>query len=144
MIINIIHKKKLLSIILRAKFKGKGIQYFTPNELSLQLGYIQRDRDYTIEPHMHNLIKREINYTREVLIIRSGKVRIDFYDRKKNYLESRILNKGDIILIACGGHGLKILEPSEIIEIKQGPYLDEDQDRTRFESVRSNLIKIKN
>ena len=93
---------------------------------------------------MHNLIKREINFTKEVLIIRSGKVRIDFYDRKKNYLESRILYKDDIILIANGGHGFKMLEPSEIIEIKQGPYLNEDQDRTRFESVRSNLIKIKN
>jgi mannose-6-phosphate isomerase-like protein (cupin superfamily) len=51
----------------------------------------------------------------------------------KNYLESRILNQGDIILLAFGGHGFEMLEPTEMIEVKQGPYAGE-QDKTRFEA----------
>jgi len=67
-----------------------------------------------------------------VLFIKSGKVRIDFFDDRQRYLESRILNTGDVILLAHGGHGFKMLEESEIIEVKQGPYTG-DQDKERFE-----------
>jgi len=79
MIENIKHNEKLLSIIVRAN----DIKFFTPNEFSQQLGYINRDKGSVIEPHMHNVVKREISYSKEVLLIRSGKVRIDFYDEKK-------------------------------------------------------------
>ena len=41
-----------------------------------------------------------------------------------------------------GGHGFEMLEKTEIIEIKQGPYAN-DKDKTRFESVKKNKIKIK-
>ena len=142
MIENIKHNEKLLSIIVRANFKANDIKFFTPNEFSQQLGYINRDKGSVIEPHMHNVIKREISYSKEVLLIRSGKVRIDFYDEKKNYIESRILFKGDVILLAYGGHGFEMIEKTEIIEIKQGPYLS-DENRTRFPAISKDLIKIR-
>ena len=41
-----------------------------------------------------------------------------------------------------GGHGFEMLEKTEIIEIKQGPYAH-DKDKTRFESVKKNKIKNK-
>ena len=142
MIENIKHNEKLLSIIIRANFKANDIKFFTPNEFSQQLGYMNRDKGYVIEPHMHNVIKREISYSKEVLLIRSGKVRIDFYDEKKNYIESRILFKGDVILLAYGGHGFEMIEKTEIIEIKQGPYIS-DESRTRFPGISKDLIKIR-
>ena len=142
MIENIKHNEKLLSIIVRANFKANDIKFFTPNEFSQQLGYINRDKGSVIEPHMHNVVKREISYSKEVLLIRSGKVRIDFYDEKKNYIESRILFKGDVILLAYGGHGFEMIEKTEIIEIKQGPYLS-DENRTRFPAISKDLIKIR-
>jgi hypothetical protein len=55
------------------------------------------------------------------------------------YLESRILSAGDVILLAFGGHGFEMLEPTEIIEVKQGPYAG-DQDKTRFESIHPDEI----
>ena len=91
---------------------------------------------------MHNSVPRDVQFTQEVLFIKSGKVRVDYYDKKKNYLESRILNKGDIVLLAFGGHGFEMIEDSEIIEIKQGPYLDK-QDKIRFDPVKSEKLKIK-
>ena len=35
-----------------------------------------------------------------------------------------------------------MIEPSEIIEVKQGPYSGE-KDKTRFESIDKNKVKIK-
>ena len=103
-------------------------------------GYL-REKGYQIEPHIHNSILREIILTQEVLFIKSGKIRIDLYDYK-DYFESRVLNRGDIILLASGGHGILVLEESEIIEVKQGPYL-EAEDKIKFKAVSEDKIIIK-
>ena len=79
--------------------------------------------------------------TQEVLFIKSGKVRVDFYSNEQEYLESRILNAGDVILLADGGHGFKMLAPSEIIEVKQGPYCGE-MDKVRFEPISEEKIRL--
>src|SRR5436189_804559 len=85
-----------------------------------------------IEPHGHNPAPRDVQYTPEVLLIKRGKLRVDFYDDQQNYLESRILEAGDVILLVQGGHGFEVLEEVEMFEVKQGPYAGE-QDKTRFE-----------
>jgi mannose-6-phosphate isomerase-like protein (cupin superfamily) len=95
-----------------------------------------------IDPHVHNPVKREVQFTQEVLFLKKGKLRVDFYDDDQNYLESRVLNDGDIILLSTGGHGFEVLEEIEMIEVKQGPYAGEG-DKTRFESVSPDKIDIK-
>jgi mannose-6-phosphate isomerase-like protein (cupin superfamily) len=142
MVEQIIHNKKILSVIIRSKFNKNGIKFFTPDEFSQQLAYMNRAKDYSIPPHLHNPVKRDVHYTQEVLFIKSGKVRVDYYDDDKQYLESRVLYEGDVVLLAYGGHGFKMLENSEIIEVKQGPYAGED-DKFRFDSISSNEVKIK-
>ncbi|MDR0799851.1 MAG: hypothetical protein LBN18_08850 [Dysgonamonadaceae bacterium] len=87
-------------------------------------------------------MERKVELTQEVLFIKSGKIRVDFYDDDRSYLESRILYPGDVILLANGGHGFKMLEPSEMIEVKQGPYCGE-LDKTRFDSIEDQEIIIK-
>ncbi len=140
MIEKIIHDHLLLAIIIFKNFKADGIAFFTPDDFSQQLGYMNRPKGYVISPHVHNLIPRTVILTQEVLFIKSGKVRVDFYDKQKNYVESRILSEGDVILLADGGHGFQILEQSEIIEVKQGPYCGEN-DKVRFDMVEAALIK---
>ena len=142
MIERITKEDHLLAIIIRSNFHQEGIAFFTESNFSQQLGYMNRPKGYVIEPHRHNLVLREVVQTQEVLLIKSGKVRVDFYDDDQNYLESRILNKGDVILLAYGGHGFEMLEPSEMIEVKQGPYVS-DRDKVRFEPVSSGEIKVK-
>lgn len=132
----------ILAIIIRATYHTEGIEFFTPGDFSQQLGYMNRPKDYIIAPHVHNLVERKVDMTQEVLVVRAGKVRVDFYDDGRNYLESRILQTGDIILLAHGGHGFKMLEPTEMIEVKQGPYCG-DQDKTRFDAIDDNQIIIK-
>lgn len=142
MIQKIINNDKLLSIIIRKNFDKDGIEFFTPDDFSQQLAYMKRAKDYVIAPHVHNAVSRDVQYTKEVLYIKSGKVRVDFYDDDKEYLESTILEAGDVILLAFGGHGFEMIEESEMIEVKQGPYVGE-MDKVRFEPVNKAKLNIK-
>ena len=134
MVENIVYKKVLLAIIIRSNYRQDGITFFTPSEFSQQLGYMSRPKGYTIEPHIHKHLERKVFFTQEVLVIKRGKVKVDFYDERQFYIESRIISTGDVILLASGGHGFEILEDAEIIEIKQGPYNNE-KDKVRFTNV---------
>lgn len=140
MIEHITHGDKTLSIIIRHNFEKDGIEFFTPNDFSQQLAYMKRPKDYLIPPHVHNAVSREVLYTKEVLFIKGGRVRVDFYDDDKNYLNSTILEQGDVILLAFGGHGFYMLEESEIIEVKQGPYAGE-KDKIRFDSIKNEEVR---
>lgn len=131
MIEKIIAENLLLAIIIRSDYKKEGIEFFTNDNDSQQLGYMNRPEGYVIAPHRHNLVAREVHLTQEVLFIKSGKVRVDFYDNQQDYIKSTILEKGDVILLSDGGHGFKMLEKSEMIEVKQGPYCG-DIDKVRF------------
>lgn len=142
MIEKILHYEKLISVIIRANYKSDGINFFTPDDFSQQMAYMNRPKDFVIEPHVHNPVQRDIHFTQEVLFIRSGKVRVDYYDDDKNYLDSRILNEGDVVLLAYGGHGFEMLEDSEIIEVKQGPYAGE-MDKVKFKPIDKENIEIK-
>ena len=95
-----------------------------------------------IDAHIHNLVHRNVVMTQEVLIIKKGVLRVDFYDEYEDYLESRNLYKGDIILLVSGGHGFKVLEEVEMIEVKQGPYAGSN-DKKRFEGIDENKILYK-
>ena len=141
MITEIRHNGELLALILPQDFNKPGIHFFTPNDFSQQLAYMHHPQGKCIAPHVHNPVAREVKYTLEVLFIKRGKLRVDFYDSLKNYLESRILTAGDTILLATGGHGFEVLEELEMIEVKQGPYAGE-ADKTRFAGIDSQSVRL--
>jgi anti-sigma factor ChrR (cupin superfamily) len=141
MIETIKHNDTVLSVIIRSNYKSEGIEFFTPQDYSQQLGYMNRKKGYAIPPHRHNLVERKVVLTQEVLYIKSGKVRVDFYDDSQEYIESRVLHQGDVILLATGGHGFEMLEDSEMIEVKQGPYCGEE-DKVRFSAAQKDVINI--
>jgi len=126
------HDSLVIAIIVRSDFHGEGIEFFTPRDFSQQLAYMNRPAGHRIQPHVHNKVHRDVFLTQEVLFIKSGRVKVDFYDDERTYLEDRVLEAGDVILLAWGGHGFTMLEPTEMIEVKQGPYMG-DQDKTRFD-----------
>lgn len=131
MIEQIIHNDQIYGIIIRNNYSKDGVEFFTPNEFSQQLAFMKHPKGKKIQPHLHNVVKREVHYTKEVLVIRKGTLQVDFYDDEHEYLESRDLHAGDIILLAFGGHGFVCKDDVEMIEIKQGPYLG-DADKVRF------------
>lgn len=121
--------RRIAAIIVRNEFRPDGIQFVTPEDFSQQLGFMRRPRGYVIQPHIHKQVDRETTLTQEVLYVRSGRVRVDFYDEDEQFRESREIQTGDVILLSSCGHGFEMLDDSELIEVKQGPYLD---DKRRF------------
>jgi mannose-6-phosphate isomerase-like protein (cupin superfamily) len=126
------HKGEMFALIVRGEYSKPGISFFTPGELSQQLAYMHHPAGKIIDAHVHNPVPRTVAYTQEALFIKRGRLRVDFFDEKQNYLLSRELKGGDVILLVKGGHGFEVLEDLEMIEVKQGPYAG-DQDKTRFD-----------
>lgn len=125
-------KGKLCAVILHSTFDEPGIHFFTPNEYSQQLASMSYQPGKVIPAHTHNPVQREVTHTQETLFIRKGRVRVNFFTEEREYVTSRILGAGDVILLIAGGHGFEVLEELNMIEVKQGPYAG-DADKTRFE-----------
>jgi len=125
---------ELYCIIIRAGFESETVTFFTPDNFSQQLGYLPHKKNAIIKPHIHLYNKREVFYTQEVLFIKKGKVKVNFYDSDKKYRFSGFIECGDFILLCNGGHGFEIIEDACMIEVKQGPFLGKD-DKQRFKGI---------
>lgn len=141
MIEQIKHGEMVLAVIIPRDYQAEGLQFLTPDEYSQQLAYMHHPTGKKIDAHVHNEVHRSIYYTQEVLVIRKGRLRVDLYTENREYVKSRILSAGDIILLVSGGHGFEVIEEVEMIEVKQGPYAG-NNDKTRFEGVETDKLKI--
>ena len=131
-----------MAIIIRNNYVCEGVDFITPSEYSQQVAYMHHSEGKVIDAHIHNLVHRNVVLTQEVLFVKKGILRVDFYDEYEDYLESRDLYAGDIILLVSGGHGFTVLEEVEMIEVKQGPYAGEN-DKKRFASVAECQVRYK-
>ena len=132
---------QILALIVRRGYSKPGIHFFTPAEFSQQLGFMRHAAGTRIQPHIHQAVERELKYTQEVLFLRKGKLRVDFYNEAQEYTTSRILEEGDVILLASAGHGFEVLEEVEMFEVKQGPYAAE-ADKVRFRGVADEDVRL--
>lgn len=135
-------KEVLLAIVIRNDYSCEGVDFITPDDYSQQVAYMHHPTGKVIDAHLHNLVHRNVVMTQEVLFIKKGKLRVDFYDNYEDYLESIILDAGDVILLVSGGHGFTVMEEVEMIEVKQGPYSG-DKDKVRFMGITDDQIIIK-
>lgn len=123
----------VLCHIIRAQYSPQKTEFYTPNNYSQQLGIIKYPQGGNIKAHYHNKVAREVFYTQEVLVIRKGKVKVNLFNNESlDYLTSVVLEEGDTILLASGGHGFEMLEDSDMLEIKQGPYSGVENDKTHI------------
>ncbi|MGA7127661.1 MAG: hypothetical protein WBZ19_15230, partial [Chthoniobacterales bacterium] len=97
------HEGQTLAIIVRNEYTSSGVKFFTPDELSQQLAYMRHPAGKVIDAHIHNPVQRTVAYTQETLFIKRGRIRVDFLDNEQNYLDSRVLSHGDVILLIKGG-----------------------------------------
>ena len=134
-------KDQLLAIVIKNDYDCEGVDFITPNDYSQQVAYMHHPAGKNIDAHVHNIVSRNVVMTQEVLFIKKGRIRVDFYDIYKDYLESVVLDAGDVILLIAGGHGFKVIEEVEMIEIKQGPYSG-DKDKERFLGIDDSEVVI--
>ncbi len=123
-----------IALIIRAGFDKPGVHFFTPANFSQQLAFMSHAKGKKIAPYVHNVISRQVLYTQEVLFIRSGRVRVNLYSSKQEFIGSRALWAGDLILLCGGGHSFEMLEATSMIEVKQGPYAG-GNDKTHFNEI---------
>jgi len=127
-------KGTIIAIIVYNDYQKEGVGFFTAANFSQQLAFISHKSGKTIGAHVHSVSKRDIQLTQETLFVKKGKLKVNFYDDEKTYFDSRILGSGDVILLTAGGHGFEILEDVNMIEVKQGPYLN-DSDKVSFKGI---------
>ena len=142
MVEEITYNGQVLAIVLPYEFRQPGIHFFTPDSYSQQLAYMRHPEGKVIKPHIHRQVRREVFFTQEVLLIKRWNLRVDFYIDHRDYLESRVLKAGVVILLIKGGHGFEVLEELEMIEVKQGPYVG-DNDKVRFSGIDGSQADIK-
>tara|TARA_B100000575_G_C22750824_1_gene447939 strand:- start:63 stop:491 length:429 start_codon:yes stop_codon:yes gene_type:complete len=141
MIEKIKFKQKLYAIIVRNKFTKKGANFLTKLSLSQQMAHMEYEKGHKIKSHYHKKWVRKISTTLEVLFIKKGKLRIDFFTTKGKYFLSKVLSEKDTVLFIYGGHGFEVIKNVSMIEIKQGPFTKDT--RKFFPSLNNIVLKVK-
>lgn len=129
----IIYDGKLLGYVISRDYQPKEeIEFLTPQDLPQQAGIMRHGAGYVIKNHYHNSVHRDVVGTPEAIIVRSGRIKVLFFDDAQNPVAERALGAGDMVFLVSGGHGFEFLEESVILEIKQGPYVNKEQDKVQF------------
>jgi len=124
---------KILSIIYRDKDWKEGLNFITPDDLSVQVGSWWYQKGKVLDSHTHNEFDRVANRTMEMTYVKSGSMKVTLYDENQQYFDEFILHQGDLAVFAFGGHGYEILEnDTKIIESKNGPFTDVETDKKKF------------
>ena len=127
------HDDKILSIVYREKDWVEGLNFITPDEMFVQVGSWWYQKGKKLDSHVHKNFERKAMRTQEMTYVKKGSMRVLLYDEQHNYLEDFILKEGDTAVFAYGGHGYEILEDNtQIIEAKNGPFIDVETDKTKF------------
>lgn len=124
MVEKVVYRDILYALIIKANFKKEGVEFFTENDFPVQMGYMNREKGYTIARHKHSPVNTHpiSGMSQEILIIRSGKIKVDIYSTMDEWISTVVVESGDVIMFLKGGHGFEMLEASEFLEIKQGPF----------------------
>jgi len=114
---------QIYALVFRKSHRPAGVNFMTPDDYTLQLGFIGHPSGKIIQDHIHNPdIHYKVDTTQEFLYIEKGKVRVTVYDGKWVEISQVILEAGDVFLTVAGGHGFEVLEDCYMIEVKQGPF----------------------
>ena len=122
---------KVLAYLIGAEVSPEKTTFLTPPDFNFQVGFVVYPADGEIARHVHHPIERHVKGTSEVLIVKKGRCLIDIYNDERELVSSHELRTGDIILMVSGGHGIRMLEDTVFLEIKQGPYTGIDE-KERF------------
>ncbi len=119
----IFYKKKLIGIRLNV-FPNGSVPHTDPNTF-LGLLTLKHPKGKYLKAHIHLPKKRVTQRLQECFIVRKGKVRIDLFGDDKKFFKYIYLKKGQLFIALSGGHGFKVLEDCEIIELKNGPFIED-------------------
>ncbi len=126
---------KILSIHIKSKnlLKEKAKYNFpTPENSFLQVGVNKYKAGDKVPNHIHLRHERMVNRTEEVIYLQRGKIRVSIFNNDQIEIDTFEVEEGDVLITLEGGHGFEFIEESEIIEVKQGPYVSKEFDKMSF------------
>ncbi len=110
--------------------KGEGKRFFSDPSDALQVGSLAFLKGSTVEAHRHLPKPRGDIDPVEVIIVLIGVATASVYDDAGRFVESVMLNVGDMLIQRGGGHGFSFpVRDTVLLEIKCGPYLDRESDK---------------
>ena len=121
----------LLALIINTNLTNLKKEFHTKNDQNFQVGTFNLSKGESLDRHVHLENTRNINRTSEVLIILEGVLEVEIFDSFKNFINTKVLTKGYLILFLKGGHSFKVNQDCKFIEVKQGPY-SEGLDKEKF------------
>ena len=129
----IIKDGKILARYISANSWKDGLSFFSKDDEFIQAGTWKYAKGKKLLAHIHSVVPRKINRTQEVIYVVKGKIEASIYDLKGKLVKKIAVNKGDFLILLNSGHGYKILNNNtQVLEIKNGPYLGPDIDRKRI------------
>lgn len=122
---------EVLAYIVRAEAQPNETEFITPSDVTQQVGFIVYGAGEGVEPHVHTPLSRQLVGTTEVLMVRRGHMMVDFFDDGRHKVATCELGTGDAVVLVSGGHGIRFVEDTILLEVKQGPYTGL-QEKERF------------
>lgn len=116
-----------LSYIVRQQNAPESTTFVTPDDAIQQVGFVVHGAGGEVKRHYHVPIERTIDFTPEVLVVRSGRCEMDVFDDDQNLVATHELAEGDVMVMVGGGHGFRFIEDTVLLEVKQGPYFGTDE-----------------
>jgi len=111
----------------------EGLSFYSKDEEFIQVGAWGYDEGKELLAHIHNEVERKVYWTQEVLYIRKGSIKAKVFDTDENLVDEITAKAGDTLILLRGGHGYEILEDgTQVLEVKNGPYVGADKDRRRI------------
>jgi len=124
---------EVFALYLPASQWQPGLNFMTRDADFVQVGTWGYTAGTRLGPHAHNEVKREAARTQEVVFVRAGRIRAHVFDRDDSHVESIEMTAGDVLVLLGGGHGYEILvDGTQVLEVKNGPYPGPEADRRRF------------
>lgn len=117
------HKNILIAIRVK-RFKSGANPLTDPNE-PLQVLVHKRQAGKKTPAHFHLPRKRITQTLQECLVVIKGKIKIDLYGTHNKKFKSIYLSAGDVVIFVSGGHAVHLLEDTELIEVKNGPFIED-------------------
>ncbi len=117
----IFHKGKLVAI--KIKRLTAGSKPVSEAREPLQVLTLKHKKGASVAPHTHRPRVRTTRSTQECLVVLKGKLQVSLYDANGEAFRHIVLSRGETLIVLSGGHGVKYLAHSEVIEVKNGPYI---------------------
>jgi hypothetical protein len=118
---------KVFAYVMRDTPGEKKTTFLTPDEAIQQVGFVVHPAGAEVKRHYHLPLERSIVGTPEVLVVRQGRCQMDVFDDEQEFVCTRELETGDIMVMVGGGHGFRMIEDTVLLEVKQGPYYGPDE-----------------